>query len=438
MLNSFSRALASNLAFVLTAALVAGAVAGGWLYVRARKRHVDRIRRRLGAHVPVPRGIKDTLAKALNADAAEIGAIGAVTFVDLAWQYSMADPTIWDHFHGPAATHITDAIQNLDVLKGTLGDHALPVVDNVFEYLRHLEALHVFGDLIDKLPVVGASTQVVLEAKGASVVDTLIKTAITPDAATTAGTDVAALGLHIPVVTVGFAAYRAWRRSQKGAGLRRNVEFATIEVATRATGGLVGGQVGGVIGTAIVPGVGTAVGAVAGAVAGALGGAVLGETIKKRHVERAGSDLNASLERLGATYLEDDANFAKVTGVFREQESEYLDHLGDMRRRLRRYAMPWRLAWPDEKLILLEETVHLAEERLSGIQQGTVDAIDRLAWMRASGQRRELGVMLWSNPALAEEVPCDVELVGAVRSANDRLRHEMQQFGVPLPEAMGA
>lgn len=436
MLQQFVESLADNAADVLTVAVVLSVVAGLVLFWLRRRRHIADIRRRLLGGVEVPGKAREMLAKALNADVAEMSAIGAVSLVDLAWHYGMADPTIWDAFDGPAADHMADAMQNLDVLKGALGDHGLLVVHNIFEYLRSLEATQVFGDLIDKLPLLDNASTVVLEAKGASVVDSLASGAASTDAVVSAKADAvgnAGLVAHIPLVTVGFASYRAWRRAQKGAGLRRNVEFAGIEVATRASGGLVGGKVGGVVGSLIVPGVGTVIGTVAGAVAGAVGGALLGETFKKRHVERASGELNTTLTRLGMEYLDHRGNFQRVTDLFREQEQEYVANLRETRRRLRRYSMPWRLIWPDEKLILLRETVAMAEDRLGSIQEGTVEAIDRLNFMRNTGQRRELGIMLWSNPALCEELDCNSELVGAVQQANDQLRHELAQLGA-LPK----
>ena len=441
MAQQFIHALMENLADIVTLVVVVGVMAGIALFWIRRQRHVAAIRERLGGQVSLPSQVRETLAKAFNTDVAEVSAIGAVTLVDLAWQYSMADPSIWDHFSGPAARHISDAIQNLDMLKATLGDYTLPAIDHVIEYLRHLEAVQVFGDLIDKLPLIGSSSGVVLEAKSTSLVDALAQSTAPVNAAAEAKASAATgatLGVHIPLVTLGFATYRAWRRSQKGTNLGRNVEFAAIEVTTRAGGGLLGGKVGGVIGTAIVPGVGTLIGTVAGAVAGAIGGALLGEAFKKRHVQKASRDLNERLETLGGTYLDDPLNFQRVTGVFRQQEAQYVQSLRETRRRLRRYAMPWRVAWPDEKLVLLQETVRLAERRLGSIQQGTVEAMDRLAFMRETGQRRELGILLWSNPALCSEIPCDPALVGAVREANDRLRRELKSLGAALPEAIGA
>jgi hypothetical protein len=420
MVQVFIDSLVDNLADVLTIAAVIGVVAGAALYWFARRRRVRSLRRRLNGGVDIPGKVKAMVASAANADVAEMGAIATVSLVDLAWQYSMAAPEVWDHINGPGADHLIDVVQNLDVLKSTLGDQLFPFADNVIAYLRGLEAMQVFSDLAGQLPVLGDASSVVLEAKGSSIVDSLAA----------AGPGDGGLPVHLPLVTVGFATYRAWRRSQKGGGLKRNVEFAAIEVTTRAGGGLIGGKAGGVIGTLIVPGVGTFVGTVAGAVAGAVGGALLGETFKKRHVQKVSDALNTSLERLGSEYLDHPGNFKRLTDVFQEQEADYRSHLRAMKRRLARYALPWRIVWPDAKLVLLQETVRLAEERLDTVREGTVEAVDRLTFMRTTGQRRELGVMLWSNPALCTELGCNGDIVGQVARQNDRLRIELRHLGM--------
>jgi hypothetical protein len=437
MSSRFIDALAQNMADVLTVALIVAVIAGAVLLWRARQRHVNKLRTRLRGEVPVTDKVREALAKVFNLDTAEVATIGTVTFIDIAWHYSMADPHIWDHFQGPAADHIADAIQNLDVLKSSLGDHSIPLLGNIVEYFKSLEATQVFHDLLDRLPMlngVGDSSAIVLDAHSDSLVDSLSDHAATAgaaiDAKATAASKAAGLLLHVPVITLGFATYRAWRRSQRGTGLGRNVEFAAVEVTTRAGGGLIGGQLGGALGTAIVPGVGTIVGGVAGAVAGAVGGALLGEEIKQRHVRKAQKKLNTSLEDLGKPHLAEPDNFRDLTGVFVEQERQYTRNLLATRRRLRRYSLlPWRIVWPNEKLILLREIVEMAEERLGEVKLGTIEAVERLTFMRDTEQHRQMGIILWSDPALRQRVGCGSEMVDIVAGANDKLRRELTQLG---------
>ncbi|MEJ2148222.1 MAG: hypothetical protein P8Z40_01950 [Chloroflexota bacterium] len=432
-MNTFVNALAENMANVLTLAAVVGLIAGGVLFWRARKRRVARFRDQVNAVVPIGNELRERLAQALNSNVAEMASIGAVTFLDLVWHYSMADPQIWDHFQGVPGDHIADALANLDVLKASMGDQAIPIVGHVVDYFQGLEATQVFHDLMDQLSHIGSasdSATVVLGGHGESLVD-----ALGGHAAST-GTSLAAQTItegtllrYVPLVTIGFASYRAWRRSQGGATLGRNVEFAAIEVATRAGGGLIGGQLGGVIGTFVAPGLGTILGGVAGAVAGAIGGAFLGEEVKGRHVHRSQQALDESLATLGATYLDDPKHYHQLTTVFVEHERGYVENLREMQRRLRRYALPWRRLWPDQKLIFLEETVARAQEGLNEVKLGTVDALDRLEYMRGQGQHRKMGIMLWSNPAMCQQLDCSDELIGRVEAANTRLTRELTQLG---------
>src|SRR5689334_14592388 len=131
MLDNIIKLLSENAPSVLIAAGVLGGLTLLALYVRARVRHVNLLRGKLNGAIKLPQSMMDAMSKMLNVNAVEFTTIGAVTFVDLAWHYSMADPHIWDHFHGPGAAHIADAIQNLDVLKSSLGDRAVGVVGNI-------------------------------------------------------------------------------------------------------------------------------------------------------------------------------------------------------------------------------------------------------------------------------------------------------------------
>lgn len=438
MFDRFVNSLAENGAAVLIWGGGLAVIILLVLYIRARQRHVRNLRNQVLSAVPLTDQLKQALGQIFNVNTAELTTVGAVTFADIAWQYSMADPTIWDHFQGPAADHIADAIQNLDVLRDSLGAQSAQFFHNIIEGLKHVEALHVFNDLAEKLPILetaGTSTAIAVEASSHSLVDSFKSAGMTlaqnqGDAMTGAAAQSATDGIlqHLPLVTIGFATYRAWRRSQKGTHIKRNLEFASIEVATRAGGGIIGGQIGGIVGTAIAPGLGTIIGGVAGAIAGTLGGMLLGEDIKKRHVKKAKETFDVGLDTLGRLYLEDPVRYKQLTGVFIENEREYTNNLRATRQRLLSYSMPWRLVWPDQKLILLQETVHLAEDRLGSIKQGTIDAIDRLNYMRETEQNHELGVLLWSNPALRDQLHPDGELVLTLETAQDKLRHELVQL----------
>src|SRR5688572_15766179 len=147
MFNEFVNALAQNSAVVLTWLGGLGVIVLAILFIRARARHIKRLRAQFGREIPLSEALKQALGEVFNVHSAELTTVGAVTFADIAWQYSMADPSIWDHFDGPAADHMADAIQNLDVLRASLGTQSGMFFQNVIESLKHVEALHVFNDL---------------------------------------------------------------------------------------------------------------------------------------------------------------------------------------------------------------------------------------------------------------------------------------------------
>jgi hypothetical protein len=436
MIQRFLEMLTQNAPDVLTFALIGGITAVVILYIRARMRHVRRLRQQINGAVPMADSLREALARLLNLDTTEAAVIGTVTFVDVAWHYSMADPHIWDHFQGPAAAHMLDAVQNLEVLRASLGTQANVIAGHILHYFQSLEATQVFHDLSQALTAAehaGTAASAVLDAPGASLVGALEKVGkagVEAKIGAAASSSDAGLISHVPLVTLGFATYRAWRRGQQGAGMARNLEFAAIEVTTRAGGGLVGSQIGGAVGTAIAPGVGTIIGSIAGAVAGALGGALLGEEIKGRHIKAAKDRYDAALAELGQLYLDHPGRFRELTEVFTKQEQEYRRNLQSLQWRFFLHClMLWRLIWPDQKLILLEETVRMARERLDGIRRGTLEAIDQLTYMQARKQHRELGLILWGDTALRDELKADPVLIGAVQKTYDQLRHESVQLG---------
>jgi len=445
-MEQWLKLLSENASAVLAAVGVIAGLTVLALYIRARVRHVTGLRQRLNGMVRLPASMMDALSKVLNVDAAEFATIGAVTFVDIAWHYSMADPHIWDHFQGPGAAHIADAIQNLDVLKSSLGDKAGLIFDNIGHYLQSLESTSVFHESLARMATAGAAASIVaLDAPTSAMIEQISRAtaAIGIDAKASVAAqhlagDAAGLVQHIPLVTIGFASYRAWKRHQAGAGVGRNLEFAAIEVATRAGGGIAGSQLGGAFGTAVAPGVGTIVGGIAGAVAGAIGGAILGEEFKQRHVKGAQQKVESSLTELGGYHLQHPGRFRELTEVFTTQEQEYQKHLREMQTRLIGYGLlPWRVIWPNDKLVLLQETVKMAEDRLGAIKKGALDAVDQLTYMRDRSQYQEMGAILWSDPALRQQLTLDPKLVMDVDEATGKLRKEVRHLGKVPHGAVG-
>jgi hypothetical protein len=472
----------SSLSSLLQIALVFLVLIIGFLLLRRWR--IGRLRALVHGRLPLKEEIRQAVSRLFTSDVLEVAALGAVTYVDVAWQYSLADPAIWSHLEGAAAAHAADAMADPQLLELGLGDQAHAVLGQVAEYLQQAEALQTFDHSLDSVMRLGAdlpNAVLLLDGHPYSLLDLLVhksqvadglaeakshgladgavnaKASALMDAKASALVDAKASSLldakasaladakssaildspwnggdlwhHIPLVTIGFATYRAWRRAEGGTHWGRNLEFAATEVVARSGGALAGAKVGGTVGTLVVPGYGTIVGSVVGAVGGAIAGARLSEEIKRRHVRQAQRGLDEALHNLGAPYLKDPVGYRRLQTVFSEQEKAAKRSVEGTRREYASYAHWWRRVWPDQKLVLLQETVREADERLLNIHQQVRDTLERVEVLRQQDNYKALGLILWNAPGMCQQLGCVELLVQEVSQANERLRHELQQVG---------
>jgi len=467
-MNDFLSSVSSLLQIILILGVV---VVGFYL---GRRWHIRKLRAHVRGKVPLTEELKQTVARLFSSDVLEVAAVGAVTYVDIAWQYSLADPQLWSHLDGAAASHAFDAMVDPHVLEVGLGDHSSVVLDQVANYLQQADAVSTFDHSLDSVMRLGVDLQdavlvldghpdtlfdllsqkghvadAVVDAKSQAIADGATggladaKTSALMETKTDAVLDAKASTLldakasaldadllhHIPFITIGFAAYRAWRRAESGTTWGRNLEFAATEVVARAGGALTGAKVGGTVGTLVVPGYGTIVGSVVGAVGGAIAGAKLSEEIKRRHVRQAQRQLDVTLNNLGAPYLQDPVGYRQLQAAFYEQEKTARRNAAGTQREYAVYARWWRRLWPDQKLILLQETVREADDRLENIHQQVRDTLDRVEVLRQRDNYRALGLVLWNAPGMCQQLGCAELLVQDVRLANEQLRRELQQVG---------
>jgi hypothetical protein len=449
----------------------------------ARRWHIRRLRALVLGKMPLREEIKQAIGKLFSSDVLEVTAIGAVTCVDVAWQYSLADPQIWAHLDG------VDQLADPDLLQASLGEHAPSVLGHVADHLQQVEALQAFDHSLDSVMQVGADLPdavLLLDGQPHTLFDLLLHKGHVADALVEAKTQAASDGLvdalveakaqaasdglvdtlveakaqaasdgladalveakvsvlidnadlwhHVPLITIGFATYRAWRRAEEGATWNRNLEFAATEVVARSGGALVGAKMGSSVGATVgmftVPAYGIIIGSVVGAVGGAIAGARLSEKIKHRHVRRSQRELDAALHNLGAPYLQDPVGYRKLTTLFAEQEQSAQRNIRTTQRQYTTHARWWRRLWPDQKLILLQETVRAADERLLDIRQQVRDTLERVEMLRQQNNYKALGLILWNAPGMCQQLGCAMGLVRAVNTANEELRRELQQLGI--------
>jgi hypothetical protein len=466
-------------------------------FILARLWRIRKLRGLVRGQLPFREELKQAVSKLFSSEVLEVAAVGAVTYVDMAWQYSLADPQIWSHLDGAGAANAAHAMADPHLLETGLGEHAQSALGHVAEHFQHAEALQTFDHSLDSVMRLGADlpdavllldghphslldlllhkghaadalapakaqalsdgaagtlldakTGTLVDAKASALTDAKTsalldaKVSALADAKTSALLDAKASGIldapwdggdlwhHIPLITIGFATYRAWRRAEGGAQWGRNLEFAATEVVSRSGGALAGAKVGGTVGTLVVPGYGTVIGSVVGAVGGAIAGARLSEEIKRRHVRQAQRGLDKALHNLGTPYLEDPVGYRRLQAVFSEQERNAKRGVEGTRREYTAYARWWRRLWPDQKLVLLQETAREADERLRDIHQQVRDTLERVEVLRQQNNYKALGLILWNAPGMCRQLNCAEVLIREVDRANERLRHELQQVGV--------
>jgi hypothetical protein len=458
-------------------------------FVLARRWRIRKLRGLVRGQLPLREEVRQAVSRLFSSEVLEVAAVGAVTYVDMAWQYSLADPQIWSHLEGAGAANAAHAMADPHLLEMGLGEHAPSVLGHLADYFQGAEALQAFDHSLDNVMRLGADVPdavlllaghphslldlllhkshaadalapakaqalsdgaagTLLDAKTGALVDakmgalTEAKASALADAKTSALLDAKAGGLldapwdggdlwhHIPLITIGFATYRVWRRAEGGAQWGRNLEFAATEVVSRSGGALAGAKVGGTVGTLAVPGYGTVIGSVVGAVGGAIAGARLSEEIKRRHVRLAQRELDRALHHLGTPYLEDPVGYRRLQAVFSEQEKRAERGVEGTRREYTAYARWWRRVWPDQKLVLLQETAREADERLRKVNQQVRDTLERVEVLRQQNNYKALGLILWNAPGMCRQLDCAEVLIREVDRANERLRHELQQVGV--------
>lgn len=381
-----------------------------WLYWRARSRHVAAIRARLHGEIESQGGLRRLLESAAGSDAAEALTAGTITAVDLAWQISVASPAIWDHL-SLAGYSFVESLSNPDLLAQSLGDQAGPLVAGLMEQLHLAEAAQHFAALT------GAGDAATLALSSGS--------SLTEAFATGAAEHATHAPLSVPIVSVFFAAFRAVRRAQGGQPRERNLEFASVEVATRAGGGLIGGQVGGMLGSIVAPGPGTLIGGALGAAAGIAGGAVLGEQIKGRHLKAARAAFEQALVELGRYFLAYPPSFQRLAKQFSAYEQGVVKGIRGTRLRLALHGAAGRIVWPDEKFVLLQETLRGAQGRLAEVRADTKAAIHRLTQLRDRAEYATLGALLWADRPWLAGLGVEPELIELIEGADVRLRQEM-------------
>jgi hypothetical protein len=122
--------------------------------------------------------------------------------------------------------------------------------------------------------------------------------------------------------------------------------------------------------------------------------------------------------------------YRRLRAAFTEQDKAAKRNVQRTRQEYDAYARWWRRLWPDEKLVLLEETVREADTRVLEIQQQVFDTLERVEVLRQQNGYKALGLILWNAPGMCQQLGCAEMLLQDVHRANEGLRRELVQVGV--------
>ena len=233
------------------------------------------------------------------------------------------------------------------------------------------------------------------------------------------------LGMHLPLLTIGFAAYRNYQAVQLGKSVSVAMNHTVIESVGRGAGGVLGAKAGAVAGAFFGP-AGMLIGGIAGAVGGGLLGGTVAEQVKRK-------PLNAALVRMETVLHDYGVTFSgKVSAIHGYLEAPSIRMRAAARQaenklNARKSRLIWWI-WPDFYTVLLEETLLQGQRDISSEQQkiNSVEAIFEQA--RSTGRFHKLGMMMANHPAISEMVGDSPDKLAAVHNTRQAVFHERKQL----------
>ena len=206
---------------------------------------------------------------------------------------------------------------------------------------------------------------------------------------------------HLPLVTIGFSAYRNIKAVQKGRDPLVAVHHGVAETVGRGTGVLLGAKGGAVAGLLFGP-----VGALIGGMLGGFGGALLGgaaaEKYKKIPLQKAVTNFDHELNIFGKS-------FSLCFGEIREYLQAPLVRMRCSLRDLtgeaekRKKTLRWKL-WPDFYTVLLDEAIKSGAAHVQ-TEQSNVARVDRIFDEAVKTHSyTKIGLIMVNSPAIRELV----------------------------------
>ena len=233
------------------------------------------------------------------------------------------------------------------------------------------------------------------------------------------------LGMHLPLLTIGFSAYRNYQAVQLGKDVAVAMKHTVVESVGRGAGGVVGAKAGALAGSLFGP-IGTLIGAVGGAVGGALLGGSVAEQYKRKPLDAAILRMQVSLHEYGLTFTH---KLETVRGYLEAPLIRMQSSLRGVERDLevRKERIVWWI-WPDFCTVLLEETLAEGQNQIVEEQQRVSLVTNVLDQAKRTGRFEEIGLMMVNVPAVCELIGYDKNKLAAVNVARQSVFHERKQL----------
>ena len=230
---------------------------------------------------------------------------------------------------------------------------------------------------------------------------------------------------HLPLVTIGFSAYRNIKAVQKGKDPLVAVHHGVAETVGRGTGVLLGAKGGAAAGLFFGP-AGALVGGMLGGFGGALLGGAVAEKYKKIPLQKAMDNFDRELSIFGRSFR---LHFGEIRQYLQAPLIRMQCSLRDLTEESekRKSTLRWKV-WPDFYTVLLDEAIkngvtHVQTEQCNVTRvNGIFDEAEK------THSYTKVGLVMVNSPAVRELVGFDPALLEQVKISRQQLFYQRKQY----------
>lgn len=229
---------------------------------------------------------------------------------------------------------------------------------------------------------------------------------------------------HLPLVTIGFAAYRNIKGIQQGKDPAVAFHHGLAESVGRGGGALAGLQGGAAAGAIFGPH-GVLIGGIIGAVSGGFLGGKAADAYKKIPLRKAQERFERDLHIFGCEFKD---HISEIYGYANAPLVRMHSALNKLREEIarRKKTIRWIL-WPDFYTVLLDEAANSGSNQVS-ITNNDVACVKRiLDQAQRSGSYIRVGVMMANSPAVRELIGFNENTLEQVKRSRQKLFYQRKQ-----------